>query len=126
MCDSPRSSVRAIRGATTLSSNTEQQVKERVAVLVGEMLDSNGLVPEQVISVLLTATDDVTAMFPATAARDAGLGEVPLLGARELAVEGSLRLCVRVLMHITTERSPGELRHVYLEGARTLRPDLAT
>lgn len=126
MCDSPRSSVRAIRGATTLSSNTEQQVKERVAALVGEMLDSNGLVPEEVISVLLTATDDVTAMFPATAARDAGLGEVPLLGARELAVEGSLRLCVRVLMHITTERSPGELRHVYLEGARTLRPDLAT
>jgi chorismate mutase len=73
---------------------------------------------------IFTATDDVTAQFPATAARALGLGDVPLICARELAIEGGMPLCIRVLMHFYSERSRSELHHVYLEGARGLRDDL--
>jgi chorismate mutase len=73
---------------------------------------------------VFTATDDVRAVFPAVAARKLGLGDVPLLCARELDVVDGTPRCIRVLMHLTTERSRGELRHVYLEGAKGLRDDL--
>ena len=116
--------VRALRGATTVDEDTVEQITERVQALVLAMLDQNGIDKGDLISVIFTATDDVTAMFPATAARGVGLGDVPLLCARELAVRDGTRRCIRILMHLTTERSPGELRHVYLEGARGLRDDL--
>jgi chorismate mutase len=73
---------------------------------------------------LFTATDDVVSMFPATAARAVGLGDVPLLCARELAVEGGTPLCIRAMVHAYTARTRQELHHVYLEGARGLRDDL--
>jgi len=91
--------LRALRGATTLEEDTAEQIGERVPVLVATM-------------------------FPATAARSLGLGDVPLICARELAIAGATARCVRVLMHFYTERSRGELHHVYLEGARGLRDDL--
>ncbi len=117
-------SVRALRGATTFDEDTVEQISERVQVLVREMLDRNGIDKNDLISVIFTATEDLTALFPATAAREVGLGDVPLLCARELAVKEGTPRCIRVLMHLTTERSPAELRHVYLEGARGLRDDL--
>ncbi len=116
--------VRALRGATTLDADTEEQVNERVQALVREMLARNEVEKGDLISVIFTATDDITSAFPATAARAVGLGDVPLLCARELAVKGATPLCVRVLMQLYTARSPSELRHVYLEGARGLRDDL--
>lgn len=116
--------VRALRGATTLDEDTVDQMTERVSTLLQEMFDRNGVDHDDVISILFTATDDLHAMFPATAARTIGLGDVPLLCARELAIEGGTPRCVRVLMHLTTERSRAELRHVYLEGARGIRDDL--
>ena len=76
------------------------------------------------VSVIFTATDDIHATFPATAARKFGLGDVPLICARELDIEDGTPMCIRVLMHIETERGRGELHHVYLEGARNLRDDL--
>jgi chorismate mutase len=88
------------------------------------MLARNGVDKHDLISVIFTATEDLTALFPATAARREGLGDVPLLCARELSVQGATPRCIRVLMHLTTERSPSELRHVYLEGAKGLRDDL--
>ena len=116
--------VRALRGATTVDADTEEQVDERVRTLVREMLARNGVDHDDLISIVLTATDDLHSMFPAAAARAIGLGDVPLLCARELDIDGGKPLCVRVLMHLSSERTRAELHHVYLEGARDLRDDL--
>ncbi|MGH9183832.1 MAG: chorismate mutase [Acidimicrobiales bacterium] len=117
--------LRALRGATTVDADTAEQVGERVATLLGEMLARNGATREDLVSILFTATDDIRSAFPATAARAMGLGDVPLLCARELDIpDGGTPRCLRVLMHLHTERSRGELRHVYLQGARELRDDL--
>jgi chorismate mutase len=116
--------VRALRGATTVDEDTVEQIKERVQRLVVEMLEHNGVDKEDLISIVFTATDDIHSMFPATAAREVGLGDVPLLCARELEIAGGTPRCIRVLMHLTTQRSRAELHHVYLEGARGLRDDL--
>ena len=116
--------VRALRGATTIDADSVEQITERVQTLVRRMLDDNAVAKDDVISILFTATDDVTSMFPATAARAIGLGDVPLICARELSIEGGTPLCIRVLMHLSTDRARSELHHVYLEGARGLRDDL--
>ena len=79
---------------------------------------------DDIISVLFTATADVTSTFPATAIRAIGFGAVPLLCAAEIAVPGSKPLCIRVLLHVHTTRSREEIRHVYLHGAQWLRDDL--
>ena len=88
------------------------------------MFERNGVDHDDLISILFTATDDIRSTFPATAARTFGLGDVPLICARELDVDGATPRCIRVLMHLTTERDRGELHHVYLEGAANLRDDL--
>ena len=116
--------MRALRGATTLDADTEEQLNERVQALLREMLARNGVDHDDLISIVFTATDDLHSMFPAAAARAIGLGDVPLLCARELDIDGSKPLCVRVLMHLSSDRSRRELHHVYLEGARDLRDDL--
>lgn len=116
--------MRALRGATTIDADQPEHLSERVQTLVNEMLERNGVDKEDLISILFTATDDIRSMFPATAARAVGLGDVPLMCARELAVDSGTPLCIRVMMHLVTERSRRELHHVYLEGARQLRDDL--
>lgn len=118
-------SIRAVRGATTLDEDTVDQVTARVRELVTSMIERNDLSADQLISILFTATPDVHSGFPATAARGLGLEDVPLMGAQELDVAGSLPLCVRVMMHVETDRPRQEVRHVYLHGARALRHDLA-
>ena len=116
--------LRALRGATTLEEDTSEQVNERVRALVSALLERNGIDHDDLVSILFTATDDIVSMFPATAARSLGLGDVPLICARELAVAGAVPRCVRVLLHFYTERTRDSLHHVYLEGARGLRDDL--
>jgi chorismate mutase len=116
--------LRALRGATTVDTDTGEQVNERVVVLLEQMFARNDLGHDDVISVIFTATDDIHSTFPATAARTFGLGDVPLLCARELDIVGATPMCIRVLMHITTDRGRADLRHVYLEGAAALRDDL--
>ena len=116
--------VRALRGATTVDVDTREQVYERVQALLRELLARNGVDHEDIISIVFTATDDVTSVFPAAAARAIGLGDVPLLCARELSIDDGTPLCIRVLMHLSTERPRSELHHVYLEGAKGLRDDL--
>jgi chorismate mutase len=116
--------VRALRGATTVAEDTEEQVTARVQELLHELLARNGLALDDVISAIFTATADVVSMFPATAARGIGFGAVPLLCAAEIPVPGSMPRCIRVLLHVTTERPPADLRHVYLHGAQVLRDDL--
>lgn len=116
--------LRALRGATTVDEDTEDQIKSRVVALMQEMFDRNNLDHDDLVSIIFTATDDIHATFPATAARTFGLGDVPLICARELDIVGATPRCIRVMMHITTERARADLRHVYLEGAAALRDDL--
>lgn len=116
--------VRALRGATTVDSDTPEQVTERTCELLAAMLERNGVDHEDLISIVFTATDDVVSMFPATGARTMGLGDVPLLCAAEIAVPGATPRCIRVLAHLHTDRQRGQLHHVYLHGARGLRDDL--
>ena len=117
-------SVLALRGATTLDADDRDHLLERVRTLLEAMLDHNDIGHDDLISIIFTATPDVHSCFPALAARQLGLGDVPLICARELDIVGATPMCVRVLMHMTTHRSRAELRHVYLEGASGLRDDL--
>jgi chorismate mutase len=117
-------SVRAVRGATTVDEDTAPAITERVVALLRQILERNGLEEDDIISILFTATDDIVSTFPATAARSMGLGAVPLICARELAIVGSVPRCIRVMLHVTTERSRHDIHHVYLEGAHGLRDDL--
>jgi chorismate mutase len=117
-------SVRAVRGATTVDQDTPEAITQRVVTLLGTILDRNQLGEDDIISILFTATEDIVSTFPATAARSMGLGAVPLICARELAVVGSVPRCIRVMLHVTTERSRHDIHHVYLEGAQGLRDDL--
>ena len=116
--------VRALRGATTVDADTTDDVRSRTIALLQAMVERNGISHDDVISVLFTATDDIHSMFPATAARDIGFGDVPLICARELDIVGATPRCIRVLLQFNTDRSNAELRHVYLEGAAGLRDDL--
>jgi chorismate mutase len=117
-------SVKAVRGATTIEADNVDAITTRVVALLREILERNGLAEEDIISILFTATEDIVSTFPATAARSIGLGAVPLICARELAVVGSVPLCIRVMLHVETDRPRGDIHHVYLEGARGLRDDL--
>jgi chorismate mutase len=116
--------LRALRGATTVDVDEETHVHERVVVLLEEMCERNAVHHDDIVSILFTATDDIHSAFPAAGARKLGLGDVPLICARELDIVGGAERCIRVLMHLTTERSRADLRHVYLEGAIALRDDL--
>jgi chorismate mutase len=117
-------SVRAVRGATTVDHDTPGEIEERVVELLRQILDRNGLEEDDIISILFTATSDIVSTFPATAARSMGLGAVPLICARELDIVGSTERCLRVMLHVSTERPRSDIHHVYLEGAQGLRDDL--
>jgi chorismate mutase len=116
--------VRALRGATTIDVDEKDHLYERVITLLETLFDRNGIHHDDLISVLFTATDDIHSGFPAEAARKFGLGDVPLICARELDIEGGTPRCIRVMIHLVSDRSRGELHHVYLERARNLRDDL--
>src|ERR1700688_3808827 len=118
------SAVRALRGATTVDTDTPDQVSSRIQELLADLLERNSVDGDDLISIVFTATGDVVSMFPAAAARAMGLGDVPLLCARELDVVGSTPRCLRVLLHVHTTRSRPELHHVYRHGARGRRDDL--
>ncbi|HSO97224.1 MAG TPA: chorismate mutase [Acidimicrobiia bacterium] len=116
--------LQALRGATTCAANTKAEIGEQTQELVRELLTRNGVHHDDLVSIIFTATDDLTATFPATVARELGLGDIPLLCARELAVEGALPMVIRVLVHCYSERDRSDLHHVYLGAARALRDDL--
>ncbi|GAB3206013.1 chorismate mutase [Marinactinospora thermotolerans] len=117
--------VRAIRGAVQVESDERELVLEATAELVTEVMQRNGLTTDDVISVLFTATPDLTSEFPALAARKLGFSDVPLMCASEIAVPGALPRVVRLMAHVETERPRAELQHVYLRGAQVLRLDIA-
>ena len=116
--------VRAIRGAITVSSDNGDEVLSATAELLADVIAANGLSADDMISIIFTATNDISSQFPAVAARNMGLATVPLMCAREIPVEGSLPLCIRLMMHayMPAERP---VSHSYLRDAVRLRDDLA-
>jgi chorismate mutase len=116
--------VRGLRGASSCAANTVEEINEVTQELLLAMLERNGLQHDDVISVLFTTSPDLTASFPAAAARGIGFGDVPLLCASEINVPGAMPLTVRVLLHAYTDRARSDLRHVYLRNTSSLRDDL--
>ncbi len=116
--------VRALRGAITVRSNDATQILDATRTLLREIMLLNSLDAEQLVSVIFTATPDLTAAFPARAARELGWNDVPLLCMTEMAVPGSLQHCIRVLLHAELSVEAGRGRHVYLGDAAELRPDI--
>src|SRR4051794_20910654 len=117
--------VRAIRGATQVEADDRERILEATRELVTEVMERNGLGTDDVISVVFTATPDLTAEFPALAARKLGFDDVPLLCTTEIDVPHALPRVIRLLAHIETDRPRSELQHVYLRGAVRLRLDIA-
>ncbi len=117
--------IRALRGAITVDADSRDEVLARTTELISELYARNELENDDVISILFTATSDIASVAPAVAARHLGITDAPLLCAQEMAVIGSLPLCVRLMLHIETDTPRDELRHVFLRGATVLRPDLA-
>jgi len=117
--------VRAIRGATQVEADDREQILEATTELVTEVMRRNGLSTDDVISVIFTATPDLTAEFPALAARKLGFHEVPLLCATELDVPHALPRVIRLMAHVETDRPRSQIQHVYLRGAVALRLDIA-
>lgn len=116
---------RAIRGATTAEKNTAEDILEATRELLAAIIEANDVQVEDVVSVIFTTTPDLNATFPAVAAREYGWNNVPLMCSHEMAVPGALDHVVRMLIHINTEKSATEIRHVYLRRAVELRPEWA-
>ncbi|TDB91681.1 chorismate mutase [Actinomadura sp. KC216] len=117
--------VRAVRGATQIDADERGQILEATTELVTEVMSRNELSTDDVISVIFTVTPDLTAEFPALAARKLGFHEVPLLCATEIGVPGALPRVIRLMAHIETDRPRADVQHVYLRGATALRLDIA-
>lgn len=116
--------VRAARGAIHVDEDSSDEVLSATERLLTQMLERNEVGADDIVSAFFTVTDDLRSAFPAEAARRMGLGRVPLLCAQEIPVEGSMRGVIRVLLQFHTARGPAEVKHVYLDGAETLRDDL--
>ncbi|ALS27772.1 chorismate mutase [Paenibacillus cisolokensis] len=118
--------VRGIRGAITVEANEERPILDATAELVERIVAENGISPEDIGCVFITVTDDLDSAFPARAIRQmAGWELVPLMCALEVPVKGSLEKCIRLMVLVNTDKSQDQIRHVYLGGARVLRPDLS-
>lgn len=116
---------RGIRGATTVDSNTKENILEATKALLQELIESNSLESEDVACAIFTTTSDLNAEFPAAAARELGWTNVALLCSQEIDVPGSLRSCLRILILYNTDKSAGEIVHVYTKGAIGLKADHA-
>ncbi len=119
--------VRGIRGAISADENSREAILQATNELLQEVLRANEIDDfEDIVSAVFTTTPDLTASFPAEAARDLGMSEVPLLCASEIAVPNSLPMCIRVLLHVNTEKKQSDITHVYMKDAMKLRPDMTS
>ena len=118
--------IRGIRGATTVEANTREAILEAAGELLGEIIRANAIQAEDVASAYFTTTTDLNAEFPAVVARrDFGWTNIALMCGHEMDVPGSLRMCLRIMLHVNTDTPQGKVCHVYLRGATVLRPDLS-
>ena len=118
--------VRGVRGATTVSRNTREEILEATKELLALMVEANEIETCDLASAWMTTTPDVYAEFPAVAARLMGWTSVPLMQSHEMSVPGMLPMCIRVLLHWNTDRGQHDIRHIYLREAARLRPDLSS
>jgi chorismate mutase len=116
--------IRGVRGATTVHANDAAEILAATQELLREMISANGIEEEHVASVFFTTTPDLTAVFPAQAARSLGWTRCALMGSQEADIENGLPLCIRILIHWNTTKALSEIRHVYQRAAVRLRPDL--
>ncbi len=117
--------VRGIRGAITVEKDENKELSEATQELLTQMISNNGILSQDIISIIFTMTPDLRSAFPAEAARAMGLTLVPLLCTQEIPVPGALPLCIRVLMHINTEKPQDQIKHQFMRAASQLRPDLS-
>ena len=118
--------VRGLRGATTVTKDEPQLILQATGELLEKILEGNAtLATEDIASIFFTVTTDLVSVHPAVAARNMGWTSVPLLCSTEIPVPGSLPFCVRVLIHWNTELTQSEIKHIYLNEAVRLRPDLS-
>lgn len=115
---------RGVRGATTVESNSPDAIIDATKELLSAMIEVNEIQEDDVASAFFTVTQDLNAEFPAVAARQMGWTDVALLCGHEMNKPGSLPMCLRILLHVNTEKAAKEIKHVYLRGARVLRPDI--
>lgn len=115
--------VRGLRGAITVAENTRAEILKATAELLERLIAQNQISIPEIASILFSTTADLNAEFPAAAARELGLEDTPLLCMTEIPVPGSLPLCIRILVHVNTEKSQKEMKPVYLKDAIKLRPD---
>ena len=116
--------IRGVRGATTVKDNSPEAILTAAVELLEAMFERNGICEAEVASILFTTTPELTAAYPAKAARLLGWTRTALMGFVEADVEGGLPMCIRVLVHWNTDKPIGEIRHVFLRGAVALRPDI--
>ncbi|AIQ75469.1 MULTISPECIES: chorismate mutase [Paenibacillus] len=117
---------RGIRGATTVINNEETEILRETVVLLREIVERNDVIAEDISNVWITMTNDLDATFPARAIREIeGWEMVPLMCSTEIPVKGSLPMCIRLMVQFNTDKSQREIRHVYLNEAQKLRPDLS-
>ncbi|MBZ0297792.1 MAG: chorismate mutase [Anaerolineae bacterium] len=117
--------IRGVRGAITVEVNTAEAILEATREMLAAVIEANGIREEDVASMIFTMTPDLTAVYPAKAARDMGWTQTALMGCQEASVPGGLEKCIRVLIHWNTTKGIDEIKHAFLKGAVALRPDLS-
>lgn len=115
---------RGIRGAITARANDKKAIVDATSRLLQEVVARNGIATTDIAAVFFTTTNDLNAEFPAAAARQLGWDQVPLLCGHEMSVPSRVEMCIRVMMLVNTDMSQADVKHVYLDGAAALRPDL--
>ncbi len=118
-------SIRGIRGAITVENNCKEEILSHTEELLSELLKANAIHNEDMASIFFSVTTDLDAEFPALAARKLGLNDTPLLCLTEIPVPGSLKKCIRILIHLNSTKPQSEMIHVYLKGAIALRPEFS-
>lgn len=116
--------VRGIRGATTVENNDKREILDASAQMLEKIISENEINIDDIVSIIFTITPDLTKAFPAAAAREMGIVNVPLLDMSEPEIDGALKKCIRILMHVNTDKNNSDMKHIYLKGAKVLRPDL--
>jgi len=114
----------AIRGAITVETNKKEEVVSKVRKMLEEIIKRNELDKDDIISVLFTATKDIDCIYPAFVAREIGITQAALMCMQEMHIEGSLEMCIRVMVNAESNKKQKDVKHVYLEGAKVLRPDI--
>lgn len=117
-------SICAIRGAITIDKNTKEDILNHTTILLEEIISNNKINIDDIISIIFTATEDIDAVYPAVAARKLNITQAALLCFQEMKVVGSLKMCIRVMVQVKTDKTQQQIHHVYLKKAVALRPDL--